>query len=626
MNKVEYDSIVNAIKSNDLVLFAKFIKNNENVAFGRFPILTLLYLYNANKIIKVYKDELLRIKYFNSVDEPLEFYNKFKKVAKRALRLYLNDYIVSPIEMLAILNRDGEVKKMFKFYCDNKMLNEKISKNLTKIYTINKQLSKQNKNRISISPKRFTKKEKLFYRIGLATSFAFMLAICSVLMFLNSTIGFGTSSNPFKIYNKSQLLSALKTDSYYLLYADMTLSEELKDVSFNGHLDGNNHTLTIEYFPSKTLISENNGDIKNLNIVYPDHNGNVYENLSLLTGTNNGTISNVNISLNSLNLTCNKSSNDIYISGYSNTNNGTISNCSLSLNLSITSTGSGECFASGFVGTNNGIIDKCNFASGSISTTDSDVSGICINNEVTGIIQNSKNSASISQTSALDSWSPNVSGFSMNNYGTIDGCTNLGNITATSTNNADNAQGNILIGGIVSNNYGLIQTCLNKGKLTATSMKIIIYAGGISAYSDYWIHGNTSIIPAILNCGTQGLISVSSEDEDAFVLAGGISGYMYGEISSCYSLSTFDTEYSEDKNFIGNFLGSASLDYWGRLQLFDVAYNMVIEHENSPYHIGALVYKTQTTTSLVYVGQNITLGVTTASESEIKQSEIYFNE
>jgi hypothetical protein len=41
----------------------------------------------------------------------------------------------------------------------------------------------------------------------------------------------------------------------------------------------------------------------------------------------------------------------MYISGYSNTNNGTISNCSLSLNLSITSTGSGECFASGFVGT-----------------------------------------------------------------------------------------------------------------------------------------------------------------------------------------------------------------------------------------------------------------------------------
>ena len=62
MNKVEYNFIINAIKSNDLVLFAKFIKNNENVSFGRFPILTLLYLYNSKKIIKVYKDELLKIK------------------------------------------------------------------------------------------------------------------------------------------------------------------------------------------------------------------------------------------------------------------------------------------------------------------------------------------------------------------------------------------------------------------------------------------------------------------------------------------------------------------------------------------------------------------------------------
>ena len=41
---------------------------------------------------------------------------------------------------------------------DNKLINEKVSKNLTKIYTINKQISKQKKHSISISPKRFTKK------------------------------------------------------------------------------------------------------------------------------------------------------------------------------------------------------------------------------------------------------------------------------------------------------------------------------------------------------------------------------------------------------------------------------------------------------------------------------------
>ena len=159
MNKVEYNSLINAIKSNDLVLFSKFVKNNENTSFGRFPILTLLYLYNAKKLIKVYKDELLRVKYFNIVAEPLEFYHKFKVVAGRSLRLYLNDNIVSPIEMLAILNRDSEVKKLYGYYVENKLINEKVSKNLTKIYTINKQVSKQNKNRISISPKRFTKIE-----------------------------------------------------------------------------------------------------------------------------------------------------------------------------------------------------------------------------------------------------------------------------------------------------------------------------------------------------------------------------------------------------------------------------------------------------------------------------------
>lgn len=632
MNKVEYNSIINAIKSNDLVLFSKFIKNNENTSFGRFPILTLLYLYNAKKIIKVYKDELLKVKFFNIIDEPLEFYNKFKSIAGRSLRLYLNDTIVSPIEILAILNRDSEVKGMFKYYIEHKLINEKVSKNLTKIYTINKQISKQNKNKIYISPKRFSKKEKLWYRIGLATSFTFILAVCSVLMFLNSTIGFGTSTNPYKIYNVTQLISALKTDGYYSLYKDLTITEELKDIDFNGHIEGNNHTLNIDYFPNKSLINENNGDIKNLNITYANHNGNVYENLSLFTATNNGNIDNVNISLNALNLTCNKSSNDMYINGYANTNNGTIANCNLTLNLTINSTGNGECFVSGFAGINSGTIEKCNYLAGSISTNDADASGFTITNELLGKIKDSKNHANISQTSALDSWSPNVSGFSMSNYGTIDGCVNFGTMTATSTNDTDNAQGSVLIGGITSNNYGLIQKSLNKGTINASVKKIIIYAGGISGFTDYWTNNGTVIYPAIINCGTQGNINTTSEDEKSFVLAGGISGFLYGEIIDCYSLSTLTTAHDDERTFIGSLLGSAIVgaDYWGREYIAITSQNnYVIQNENTPNHIGALLYRyedlTGNHTSIVYVGEDAS-GVTVTNDSTIMQKEVYFDE
>ena len=585
-------------------------------------------MYNANKIIKVYKDELIKIKYYNVVDEPLEFYHKFKAIAGRSLRLYLDKAIISPIEMLAILGKDGEVKKLFKVCIDNKLISDKVIKNLTKIYTINKQVAKPNKNKISISPKRFTKKEKLFYRVGLASSFVFMLVICSVLVFLNSTIGFGTSLNPYKIYNQTQLINALKTNGYYTLCNDIEISKELDDISFSGNFEGNNHTLTIKYLPSSSLLAQNDGTIRNLAINYSEHTGNVYENLSLLVGTNNGTINNVDIIASSLVLTCNKGGNDIYVSAYANTNNGTITNCDLSLSTTITSSGNGECYTSGFVGINNGTIEKCNFTSGSLSTSEADVSGICITNEVSGIIKDVKTYANVSQSSALDSWSPNVSGVAMTNYGTIENCFNFGTITATSTNNTDDAQGVILIGGISSNNYGLIQKCLNKGTINATSQKLIIYAGGICGFSDYWENNGNIIYPGIINCGSQGEINVSSEDEKAFVLAGGISGFLCGEIVNCYSLSTISTAYDDDKNFIGSLLGSASINYFEYV-IITSSNNYVIEQDNTPHHIGTLVYRYQDATgmhtSIVYVGENIT-GISVASESTIKQKEIYFDE
>lgn len=628
MNKVEMTALINSIKSNDLVLFSKFIKNNENVCFGRFPVLSLCYMYNAKKIIKAYRDVLIKVKYYNVVDEPLEFYHKFKSIAGRSLRLYLDDNQVSPIEMLAILNKDSEVKKMFKECADKKLLSEKPLKNLTKIYTINKQKTKTKKNKISIESKKLTKKEKLLYRIGLASSFAVILVICSVLTLLNSTIGFGTSSNPYKIYNSTQLLHALKADGHYILCKDLEIAEELDDITFKGNLDGNDHTLTINYLPSKRLIMQNNGLIKNLKIEYGSHDAIAYENISLLTSTNNGTINNVDISCENISLTCNKSSNDIYVNAYANTNNGTIENCDLQINLSISSTGSGECYASGFAGINSGTIDSCTFTEGSINTSEADVSGICITNELGATIENTKNHASISQISTLNSWSPNVSGFSMNNYGTIQHCINYGNISATSNNEAENAEGNILIGGICSNNFGLIQKSLNKGNLTATAKKIVIYAGGISAYSSYWVKDNTQIIPSILRCGTQGKINLTSEDEKGMVFAGGISGFLWGEVQNSYSILTFNNAHDGEKFFIGSLLGSAYLEYgfYSSYIRIDALNNYVLEHDNTTYHIGSLINNG----SLVSAGTNIsndtTTGVTVANEDTIKQKEVYFNE
>lgn len=46
--------IIEIIKRDDLIAFLSLSKNENllNLSFGRFPILSLCYLYNAKKIVK----------------------------------------------------------------------------------------------------------------------------------------------------------------------------------------------------------------------------------------------------------------------------------------------------------------------------------------------------------------------------------------------------------------------------------------------------------------------------------------------------------------------------------------------------------------------------------------------
>ena len=127
MDQAKINDILDAIKIDSLVLFADLIKNNENLSIGRFPILSLCYLYNAKKITKKYENTLLKAKEYKKTAEPQEIYLKFKDLAGRSLRLYLDkESIIPPIEMLAILHNDKKVKKLYLTYMALNILNELI--------------------------------------------------------------------------------------------------------------------------------------------------------------------------------------------------------------------------------------------------------------------------------------------------------------------------------------------------------------------------------------------------------------------------------------------------------------------------------------------------------------------
>jgi len=628
MNQVNYKDILYAIKSDNLVLFSNFAEGNLDISFGRFPLLSLCYLYKSNKILKQYKAELCAINKYKVITEDFEIYQKFRTIAGRCLRLYISDNsIVSPVEMLALLHKDREAKKIFKLSKEHRAISEQTISNLRSIYFVSGQKVYICDSEIKITPRPLGKGEKLPYKVAISISLSFILMLSFCFVILNFSTGFGTTWNPYKIHNQSQLLKALNSGGSYELTSDIVLDKDISNLEFTGDIDGNNHTIKMDEIMPSTLISNNNGVIKNINIKYGKIQTEISESLSLFVSENNGTISNVKISCEELNLTCNKSEDtDIYISGFATTNNGTIENCSLFLSCAIETFSAGECSVSGIVGKNFSKVINCNLLKGSkIDANEADVAGICVENNEAGVIYQCTNNATISQASSIDEWSPNVSGVVLINYSSVEECKNLGDLTIISNNISENARGTAFLGGISALNYGSHLKCINNGNLKVTSENILVYCGGISAYSSYSVINNTMNLSVINKCGSTGNLDVTTTYEKAYAFAGGVCGYMYGKISDSYSLSTFVNDYNETKYFFGTCVGSSYLQYQflGSVICIEASNNYMLSLINVDYQIGALIYNN----SIVSTGVDVSNGITTyLNEDQVKQSGVYWYE
>ena len=624
MNQVICNKIFEAVKCDDLVTFSKLIENNENLCFGRFPLFSVCILFSAKKIIKKYKQKFNNLEKFNIVSENFEIYKRFKNYAGKALRIYINEKtIVSPIEMLAIMGQNIQVKKMFK----KLTVTEQIVNNLKKIYFINNQSIEVNRTSLKIGWKPLSQYQIRNYKLGIILSL--LLIFTSSILYLSFyfTLGIGTSWSYFKVNNKDQFVSALKSNSSIILTDNIIINESLYVTKFNGNIDGNGYTIYLNSQYEQEIIKENSGIIKNLKIVYNTIEDEIEESLSLLVVNNYGTIENVDISCDSLSLVCNKSEErDIYVSGFAKENYGTINNSSITVKASIMTSSEGECFFGGLVGNNFGKIMNSKINDGSIiSTSSADASGIVVINEGSGIIEFCNNYALILQTSEISDWSPNVSGIALTNYGEINNSKNLATLKIESTYDDSENKGTIFMGGISCMNYGNISKCLNKANLEINSKYLSIYCGGITAYSTYLT--NNSPLPVISGCGVQGEINVNIENETTFIFVGGISGYMYGEINKSYSMASFMTANDETRHFVGTYLGGSYLQYQvfgDNILCFLASDNIALAQDNVNYHIGCLINNnTIVNAGIDQVESRIKTLIT---EEEIKNEGVYWDE
>lgn len=604
MTREEAVKLFETIKQDDLLSFcAQNEKENIlNLAFGRFPLLSVCYLYNSKKIIKKFEKQMFETNEYVEVFEPFCLYQDLRKKAGRPTRFYagMSDKIM-PLEMLALLGKDSRLKKKYKISnSDNK---------IEKIYRLKNQKVKFDKKSIKISAKKMKKGTK----IALWTIFSSLFSIGALFGLYILVFGLGTTSCPKLIYSESQF-SKIENVEAVKLQTNLTLKSESSIGNFNGVFDGNGKTIKIKYDLKKPLFEILSGEIKNTNFVFDLESLTISENLTCLAQTNEGAIKNVNVIFNSsIGI---DSENDVMFSLFADINNGSIENCTAKLNAQISKTGEKEGAFSTFASINNGKIKNCQTAPESLITSqNTDVCGICSENN--GEITLCQNYAAISQTSNISSWSPNVAGISLKNNGSISKCFNYGDLSVENDLPAENAT--LFVGGICSINIATISESKNLANIFAKTQDSAIVAGGICAYCTTEAYGDN---PVIQKCGAEGEFDLSKTSDDAYIFCGGIAGAMRGTILETYSLSTFkNAADNTTKNQTGLIFGlSYGYAYSGGISVsLNISSVYCLSVENVSKTLSAVLMG-----NTYYTDGDLSADIHICNNEEVKESSVYW--
>lgn len=527
MDNQSINQLLACIKDDDVKTFDALATGRLFcVTLGRFPLLSLCYMYKSYLILGKYENRMKETKIENYVkdDEPLDIYFDFKKIAGKSLRFYPSSSTVTPLEMLCLLGKDKKMTAEWQEFDKNSTTIE----NIKKIGRVCFQVEIVcDENKISV-PKLKPKKQSIDF-LFLTT----VLCLCFVIFFSCSLgayaglIGFGTKSNPVKADSVDKLIK--NASNSVVLLTDIRLNG--RSIEKIGSLDGNGKTIYLDDFEfAKTL----EGELKNVNFVIEGEYLLDNPNTSIIE-VNEGTISNVNISIN-VSLSENNDESEFHASALVGINNGSIISSTVSGNVDYVGNARGNAYFSGLVSINKGVIDNCKTQNGKITSENVDLSGLVSINE--GTVKNSENGFSINQIASADfgeddssAWNPNACGITMNNEGIIENCVNSGEIQASSLSNK---KYQVLVAGMVVNNEGKIIGSKNNGSVYAESENCSMYIGGIVAFNKqkYDVTVSNFISGELENCKNNGTTNSISKGQDASeVISGGIVSVNQGKIS-----------------------------------------------------------------------------------------------
>ena len=553
--------ILQAIEKDDEKAFKALMEKAQcgKYRLGRFPVLSLLYLYSSRALIAAYEKEFVKITVWEELHEPVRVVKQFSDKAGKCLRLYFGE-VVSPLEMLLILDDTKRLKRLYPGVNPSKTVKSR----LQSIYAVKYSLDVNYvDNEIVLDRRPLTRKERnkiLSVCLGCFFAAAVVVAV---------PVGATAYVREHKFEVKYFRQIDFSSKSTYKLTGDITIPEGFSADEVNCNIVGGGHKIIFKEGASLgTLRGRISGaDIRSSgsplfttcssSAVLSDVTVNVEAEIqtrvssAFVALTNYGTLENVTVNVGGEISALSGGSEDLIFAGLTVLNYNAVNNCTLNYSgLSLIGEAEANATFGGIVGINYSTVQGC-AVTGKITSETFDLAGVCYLNY--SEVLHTVNEADLTQTSA-DGWYPVVGGIAIDNVGIIAYCENAGDI-------AIDGQLQATCGGIAARTYWQSNYCISSGDITVSAPTA--YVGGIFGVSnvatDIW---GTYYFGYTNRCLAEGKISATLGDGASFV--GGIGGYIVDHeidsskevyVGGCVLNCIFIGEKDGDFDYFGNIVG-----------------------------------------------------------------------
>ena len=322
--------VLGALCKDDARAFEMLVRGDAGLlrlCFGRFPLLSLAYLYRAHRIAKICEGRIKECIGDLITAEPNQAYKLFCKAAGVNLIKYISKEVVTPPEMLAIIKRTRYLKSRWKLF--NPGVKEQAI--IMSVYKRRGRPAVIQDGALSVPNEPLSKR---------AVAIAMIIVLAVIV--LGSSAGGATAlarniaSRPIDIDSAAQLAAHAGRDRELNLRGDITVSNTETISILNARLNGNNHTVTVS--GSNPLIKYNRGSVRNLNIAVVGGAISVAEDYGILAAVNYGAIDNVTVT-SDIQIDVSSEREAVNVGAVTARNTGTVSNATVSGNISVTISG-----------------------------------------------------------------------------------------------------------------------------------------------------------------------------------------------------------------------------------------------------------------------------------------------